>query len=66
METLNKNTLEFIIEQVSKFGASAIIEGSNESVEDKIINAYADGTVRGYQDAVTQILEFLEDLRDTL
>lgn len=59
---LDKDTIRFIRNEVMHFGASIIIEGNNESIEDKITSAYADGTVKGYNDAVKQIGDFLEDL----
>ena len=60
---IDKYTLQIITEQVSKFDAIVINEGNSESEQDKIVNAYADGIIKGYKDAVKQILEFLEDLR---
>jgi len=60
---IDKYTLQIITEQVSKFDAIVINEGNSESEQDKIVNAYADGIIKGYKNAVKQILEFLEDLR---
>ena len=52
-----------IIKQVSEFDASVVFEGEDETLEHKLINKYAEGTVQGYKDAVKQIKEFLIDLR---
>ncbi len=59
---IDKPTIRFVLEHVKKFDASIIIEGRNESIEDQLVNKFAEGTVQGYKDAVKQISEMLEDL----
>jgi hypothetical protein len=61
--TLN-NLLETIITEVSRFDSSVVFDGENETLEQKLINKYADGIVQGYKDAVKQITDFLKDLRN--
>ena len=57
------NVFTTIINEVAKFDAGIIAEGENETLEQQLINKYAEGTVQGYKDAVKQILEFLRDLK---
>lgn len=60
---IHKPTLDLIIKEVSGFGSVVICEGRDETPEEKLINQYVEGTVQGYNDAVKQIVEFLENLR---
>lgn len=61
-DPIDKPTIRFILEHVKKFDAAVIIEGDSKDEESRLINKYAEGTVRGYKDAVKQIADFLEDL----
>lgn len=59
---LDRETIRIIRDEIKQFSASVMVEGKNETVEDKIVNSFANGTVQGYNDAVKQIVEFIEDL----
>lgn len=59
---LNIETIKFLRNEIKQFDAEVIIEGNNETWEEKIINSYANGTIQGYKDAVNQIIDFLDDL----
>lgn len=55
-------TLRLLREEISKFDAVIILEGINETITDKMINALGDENIRGYKMAVSQILEMIDDL----
>lgn len=59
---LDRETIRIIRDEIKQFDASVVVEGSMETEQDRIANAFADGSVRGYKDAVKQIVEFIEDL----
>lgn len=57
----DKNTVYELIQHIKHFDAESIKDGDNSTEENRVINSYADGVVRGYKDAVNQILQFLHD-----
>lgn len=62
MSNFDLATVRWIRDEIQEFGAETIIEGDTSTEENKLIDKFAEGTVSGYNDAVKQIVEFLNDL----